>query len=132
MVCIGLCPPRARFLSPTHKSAHTGRERMPGTCRNCSLDSRSSPREMHNQAHDRPDSLAAGLVIDLTAPYSEVRAYGRDGGLWPGTTTSSKSFPATLLWRLSHGTLRGLRASVNLDAQKKTYRSGKREDVEGC
>jgi len=35
---------------------------------------------MHNQAHDRPDSLAAGLVIDLTAPYSEVRAYGRDGG----------------------------------------------------
>ena len=53
MVCIGLCPPRARFLSPTHKSAHTGRERMPGTCRNCSLDSRSSPREMHNQAHDK-------------------------------------------------------------------------------
>ena len=37
-----------------------------------------------------------------------------------------------VLGGLSHGTLRGLRAGVKLVAQKKTYRSGKREEVEGC
>ena len=81
----------------------------------------------------RPGSLAAGLVIDLTAPYSEVRAYGRDGEPVARDYDLFEKLPGNpVLWRLSHGTLRGLRAGVNLDAQKKTYRSGKREDVEGC